>query len=157
MRPSLYLETSVISILAGRRPRDIIQLARYEQTLDWWENNAQKFELLISGYVLEEIARGDKLAANQRVNFVREIEVFPFDAQVEHLASLMLRYGALPKIAKLDALHVASATVFGVDYLMSWNCTHIANAVMRPIIERVCRNAGYEPSVIATPIELMEI
>jgi hypothetical protein len=68
----------------------------------------------------------------------------------------MLKLAALPQKAKADALHIAVATVHGMDYLLTWNCTHIANAIMRPKIESICRAAGYEPPVICTPPELVE-
>lgn len=63
---------------------------------------------------------------------------------------------ALSQKAKADALHIGIATVHGMDYLLTWNCTHIANAIMRPKIESICRAAGYEPPVICTPPELVE-
>ena len=63
---------------------------------------------------------------------------------------------AIPEKAKIDALHIAVATVHGMNYLLTWNCKHIANAVMRPKIEAMCRASGYEPPVICTPLELME-
>jgi hypothetical protein len=56
----------------------------------------------------------------------------------------------------VDALHIAVATVQGIEYLLTWNCTHIANAAMRPRIEAICRSLGYEPPTICTPQELME-
>ena len=63
---------------------------------------------------------------------------------------------AIPEQAEIDAYHIAVATVNGMDYLLTWNCTHIANAVMRPRVEAVCRGHGYEPPIICTPQELME-
>jgi hypothetical protein len=62
----------------------------------------------------------------------------------------------MPAKARLDALHVATAAVHGMDYLLSWNCKHIANAMLRSRIESICRTAGFEPPVICTPLELVE-
>ena len=61
-----------------------------------------------------------------------------------------------PAKAAVDALHIAVAVVMGMDYVLTWNCTHIANAVIRPKIEDACRQLGYDPPVICTPEELME-
>ena len=76
--------------------------------------------------------------------------------QVEPLAEKLLKGAALPAKAKADALHIAVAAAHGMDYLMTWNCKHIANATMRPKIESICRAAGFEPPIICTPLELME-
>ena len=72
------------------------------------------------------------------------------------VAARLLSGAALPEKAQADALHIAVAAVHGMDYLLTWNCKHIANAAMRPRIEAICRLAGYEPPVICTPLELME-
>lgn len=72
----------------------------------------------------------------------------------EELAAKLLEGAAFPQKAKADALHIAIATVHGMDYLLMSNCTHIADAIMRPRIESICRSAGYEPPVICTPPEL---
>lgn len=74
-----------------------------------------------------------------------------------YLGLILLAQSALPEKAKTDALHIAVATVHGIEYLLTWkNCRHIANAVMRPKIEDTRQTAGYEPPVICTPLELME-
>ena len=70
------------------------------------------------------------------------------------LAADLIRSGGMPENAKIDALHIAVAAVHGMDYLVSWNCRHIANATMRGRIEAICRNGGFEPPVICTPLEL---
>ena len=72
------------------------------------------------------------------------------------LAETLVRDVPLPRTAVEDALHVAIATVHGMDYLLTWNFRHIANAMMRYRIERVCRSLGYEPPIICTPQELLE-
>ena len=71
------------------------------------------------------------------------------------LAAKLVQRGAIPRKAAEDALHIAIAAAHGVDYLLTWNCRHIANATMRQAIEHVCREAGYEPPVICTPEELL--
>lgn len=71
-------------------------------------------------------------------------------------ANTLLRNRTLPPNARIDALHVAIAVVHGMDYLLTWNCRHIANAPIRGKIEAVCREAGMQPPIICTPEELLE-
>jgi hypothetical protein len=70
------------------------------------------------------------------------------------LAEALLREVPLPERAAADSLPIATAAVHGMKYLLTWNCTHIANVVLRPQIEAVCRAAGFEPPLICTPEEL---
>lgn len=72
------------------------------------------------------------------------------------LARLLVAGLAVPKEAAEDALHIAVAAVNGMDYLLTWNCRHIANARMRTRIADACVRAGYESPVICTPEELLE-
>ena len=103
---------------------------------------------------MREIADGAPDVASQRLDLVAELPILAVTIEAEHLAPLLLRAGGLAANAETDALHVAIATVHGMDYLLTWNCTHIANASIRRAIERQCRLSGYEPPVICTPQEL---
>lgn len=102
-----------------------------------------------------ECANGNADAAERRIAAIQGLPELDVSVQVESLARQLLAEAALPDKAKVDALHIAVATVHGIDYLLTWNCKHIANAVTRPKIELICRMAGYEPPVICTPLELM--
>ena len=122
-------------------------IAAHQQiTREWWDGRG-RFSLFISQVVFQEVNSGDEEAAARRLRFVEE---------VRKLAHELLSQKALPAQAAVDALHVAVAVVNGMDYLLTWNCTHIANAAVRSKIERVCRSLGYEPPVICTPEELLE-
>ena len=77
--------------------------------------------------------------------------------EVETFATQLLEKIPLPPKAKIDALHISVATINGIDYLLTWNCSHIANATLRPKIEALCREFGYEPPTICTPQELREV
>jgi hypothetical protein len=77
-------------------------------------------------------------------------------AEVDALSLALIKRHALPAIAEMDAFHVAIAAVNGIEYLLTWNCAHIANALTRPKIEATCRALGYEPPIICTPQELLE-
>ena len=112
-------------------------------------------ELVASRHVWVEAAAGDGQAANARLALLREVAELADSAAVDALASVLCQQNALPAKAYLDALHVAAAAVAGIEYLMTWNCTHIANAQMLPRIEAVCRQQGFEPPRIITPMELL--
>lgn len=156
MKPKVYIETSVPSYLAARRSQDVRVLAHQEMTIEWWENRRTHFELFISEFVLTEAALGDPTAAQKRLAVLDGITVLDATDEVRLLGSALIAQGPIPPQAVIDALHIAIAAVNGMEYLLTWNCTHIANAVMRPRIELVCRRQGYQPPVICTPLELME-
>ena len=130
--------------------------ANQEATRAWWEIARPKYELFISDMVVQEACGGDPEAAERRMAAIAELPELDVSEGVEALAARLLSGVAVPEKAKIDALHIAVATVHGMDYLLTWNCKHIANATIRPKIEAICRECGYEPPVICTPLELME-
>ena len=155
MKPRVYVETSVISYLPGRPSRDLVTAAHQEITRDWWEQRA-RFDLFVSQAVLAEAARGDPEAATRRLEALREAAVLPVTAEAADLAERLVQEHAMAAEAAIDAVHVAVAVVNGMDYLVTWNCAHIANAALRVKIEQTCRQAGLQAPVICTPEELMQ-
>lgn len=156
MPPRVYLETSVVSYLVGRLSRDVIVLGNQELTREWWASSRAEYDLFVSEVVLAEAAAGDADLARQRLQVAQDVPLLRVTEEAERLAPLLLRAAGLAANAATDALHMAVATVHGMDYLLSWNCTHIANATIRRAIEKQCRLSGYEPPVICTPQELAE-
>ena len=106
--------------------------------------------------MVSEASGGDEAAVRQRTTFLQAIPRLGITDAVGELAAKLVETGAIPRKATEDAFHIAVAAVHGVEYLLTWNCTHIANATLRQGIEGVCREAGYEPPVICTPEELMD-
>jgi predicted nucleic acid-binding protein len=156
MKPKVYIETSVLSYLTSRPSRDTVIAGNQTTTRGWWERRAD-FDLYISVFVIEESRIGDVRAAEARlqaISGVPEIEITP---DVALIAEGLLAQASLPAKARLDALHIAVAALGGMDYLLTWNCTHIANPAFRPKIEALIRSYGYEPPVICTPQELIEV
>lgn len=156
MKASVYVETTIPSYLTAWRSPELVMAANQEATRSWWELSRPRYELFISSIVVLEASGGDPEAAKRRVAAIEGLSELDVSDAVEVLAAQLLEGAALPSRAKTDALHIAVATVHGIDYLLTWNCRHIANAATRPKIEAVCRAAGYEPPVICTPLELME-
>lgn len=155
MKLKVYIETTIPSYLAARPSRDLIKAAQQQITREWWQTR-DRFDLLVSQLVIEESSGGDPDAAKERLEALAGVPVLRISEQATALASRLIEGVPLPDKAAADALHIAIAVVGGVDYLLTWNCKHIANAAMRHGIEAVCRTDGYEPPVICTPVELME-
>ncbi len=153
--PKVYLETTILSYLVARPSRDLVVAARQELTFDWWTRRRSEFELHCSELVIEEAELGNDEAARQRLALLEGVWVIQIDDEARALANSLLQAGCLPMTAKADALHIAIASVNAIEFLLTWNCRHIANAELRPNIERVCREQGYEPSLLCTPQELM--
>ena len=156
MKPRVYIETSVISYLTARPSNDFRAMSNQNVTLEWWELERPKFELVISEFVIAEASLGHPEAAQRRLAALAGLVVLQATQAVKALGRELVTRNALPAIAEIDALHVAIAAVNGVEYLLTWNCTHIANAHTRPKIEATCRALGYEPPIICTPQELTE-
>src|ERR1043165_3876562 len=149
MKPRLYIETSIVSYLTAYPSRDLVQAAHQQVTRDWWDTRAH-FELYVSQFVVDEASAGDPSAATKRLAALRDETVLDTTPDAEYLARELARVGDLPRKAIVDPFNIAVASVHGMDYLLSWNCRHIANATMRSRIENTCRSYGVEPPTICT-------
>ncbi len=153
MKPSVYIETTVPSYLTARPSVDVVRAAHQQITREWWARR-DEFDLFMSRVVVQECQAGDIQAAADRIAALAGIPLLEQKREVEDLAESLIREVPLPLKAASDALHIATAAVHGIQYLLTWNCTHIANVVLRPRIEAVCRAAGFEPPLICTPQQL---
>lgn len=154
MTAATYLDSNVISYLTAWPSRDVVTLAHQQVTRDWWDRQRHGFDLHISELVLFEIGRGDSSAAELRLAFVQGLPVLGITSEARVLADRIFRATTLPDKAAADALHVALAAINSMDYLLTWNCTHIANGVVLKIVNAICRESGYEPPIVCTPEEL---
>lgn len=145
----------MVSYLVALPSRDIVQAAHQQITREWWEQR-DRFDLFVSRPVLMEAARGDVNAAARRVAALQGIPVLSVSAEASDFADRLLRASVIPAKAEIDAVHVAVAVANGMDYLLTWNCTHIANARIRGKIEQTCRETGMHAPIICTPEELTE-
>jgi predicted nucleic acid-binding protein len=153
MKASVYVETTIPSYLTAWPSRDLVRAAHQQITREWWARR-EGFELFTSRLVIQECQAGDEEAAADRLAALTGIPLLEQGTDVAELAEALLREVPLPGKAAADALHIATAAAHGMLYLLTWNCTHIANAALRPRIEAVCRGAGFEPPLICTPEEL---
>ena len=155
MKPALYLETSIIGYLTSRFSRNLITEGRQQLTRERWLMERNRYEIFISPFVLDEAEAGDAEAAAERSEVLEGLPLIEPEEHADALAVQLMHEVPLPEKAAVDAAHIAIATVSGMDYLLTWNFKHIANAVLRDRIERVCRLSGYKPPVICTPEELL--
>ena len=156
MKSKLYLETTIPSYLTAWPSRDLIVAGHQQITKEWWRRRRGDFNLHISQLVLDEAADGDPQAAADRLTVLAGFTVLQLTDEARELTKELLRAAALPPKAATDAAHIALAATSGMNFLMTWNCTHINNAAMLSRIELVCSEAGYQCPVICSPEELME-
>ena len=157
MTRSAYLETTVIGYLAMRSSRDVRVAANQLSTREWWDDHRPDFEIFVSQFVLDECDQGDPSAAAERRLYLINIPVLDTNEEVEVLAGVISTELRIPPKARIDAFHISMAAVHGIQFLLTWNCKHIANPENRPKIERACRDRGIEPPLICTPFDLLEI
>ena len=155
MNETIYVETSILGYLTARSSRDLVVAANIELTRNWWESRRQDFTLYVSQAVLIETAQGDAEVAAQRLAIAREYPLLDLNQNVEALAAQFLGRSNLPSKAEVDAIHIAVAAVHGMDYLLTWNCKHIANAQIQRKLAEVSLDCGYQLPLICTPYELL--
>ena len=155
MKPKVYLETTIPSLLTAWPSRDLVLAADQQVTRTWWEKQRSKYDLVVSTLVLDEIKKGDSDAAAARLAALSDCQILTMDEAVAQLGEAIMRTRLIPVRAYNDALHVAAAARHGIDFLLTWNCRHLANATISEHVRMACRVAGYEPPVICTPHGLL--
>jgi predicted nucleic acid-binding protein len=157
MKPRVYIETTIVGHLSSRLPGDPVVVGQMLATRKWWAESQERFELCTSEIVVGEASRGDAQAAAERLEKIAALPLVPIVAAAVELAELLLSRSALPAKARIDAVHVAVAATNSIEYLLTWNCRHLANATLRARIEQTCRDFGFLPPLICTPLELDEV
>jgi predicted nucleic acid-binding protein len=152
---TVYIETSVISYLTSRPSGDVRVAAWQVITTQWWEQERSKYELFTSELAIAEAGGGDESAARKRLDRLKDIPALAIDDATRQLAARLIENGGVPSDAQADALHIATASVHGLDYLLTWNCRHIDNAATKPLIRSICAIVGYPCPEICTPLELL--
>ena len=156
MPESVFIETTIPSYYVARGSRDVVQIARQELTTSWWNDQRQQYDLYTSQVVLDEAARGESEMARKRLELLDEMPLLDVDEVVTALAKELVANSVIPEKAADDALHIACAGVHHMDYLLTWNCRHIANPHNQRQI-RACfsRHAIDDFPVICTPEEFV--
>lgn len=153
---TVYIETSIVSRAAARPSADPRIAFLQEQAREWWLIERPKFIVVTSQLVLDEGSLGDPVAAAERMSLLDGIPLIPVDARVERVANELIARSLMPAKARLDALHVAVAAVGGVQFLLTQNCRHIANAHTLPRVYKTLEELGFPNLLIYTPAEFGE-
>jgi hypothetical protein len=155
MPERVYIETTIPSYLASRPGRDLLQAARQRITHEWWAARRFQYDLCVSRIVLDEVSVGDSDAAQRRLSFLDHVPLLDLTTEVDSIASSIMQSGLLPPSAVRDAIHIAVSAVHAVDYLLTWNCRHIANATIIKELHGVVSSHGRELPVLCTPEQLL--
>ena len=151
----VYLETSFISLLVANPSRDLVTAANQQSTRDWWRLRRGEFLCVVSSEVVREASQGDSQEARKRLEAMSELSVLQLTAEAERLTRALLATGTLPPRAQTDAAHLAIAAAGKADYLLTWNCRHLANAQILRRLEAEAKRAGWKLPKVCTPPELM--
>jgi hypothetical protein len=155
MSESVYIETSILGYLTARPSRDLVVTANIEVTREWWDTRRDNFKLYSSQAVVKETSQGDTDIAAQRLKIIRDLELLTLTQTVLDLAEQFLGRSNLPAKADVDAVHIAAATIHSMDYLLTWNCKHIANAQIQRKLAEISLDFGYQLPILCTPYELL--
>ncbi len=153
---TVYIETSIISYLRSRPSAHVVTVARQVLTRRWWDHERGNYQLLTSQYVLDEVARGNEELAAERLAELSGIPLLDLPAEIPELADRLLGSAVLPANARLDALHISASAFHCLNYLLTWNCSHIANARLLPRLRAALQNLGYTLPAVCTPEEMLD-
>ena len=155
-KQKVYIETSVVSYLNARPSKNPITFGRQQLTHEWWKGRRVSFDVVVSELVFQEASAGDGEAAQKRLHFLEPLPSLKISEDAILLSEKLISNGPIPNEYGEDALHIAVCAVNGIDFLLTWNCKHLANAMHRQEIEKLVEIHGYACPVICTPAELME-
>ncbi|HEY0826575.1 MAG TPA: type II toxin-antitoxin system VapC family toxin, partial [Bacilli bacterium] len=147
----VYLETTIPSYLSARISRDIVVAAQQQITGDWLDDSASQYDLFISEAVLDECRAGDAIAAVKRLESIEHIPVLKISEDVVNLAFIYHKLLDIPDKAKVDAIHLAAAVSYEMDYLLTWNCKHLAHGEIRMKLHHYNAENGLHEPMIVTP------
>ncbi len=153
---TVYIETSIVSYLRQRPSSQVVMAARQLLTHQWWNDERTNYELVVSQYVIDEASAGDPTLAAERLQSLDGIPLLPLDPEIAAIANEIMSRAILPEKARTDALHIATVAHHRIQYLLTWNCRHIANARIIPRIHSVMNDLSIPIPVICTPEEMVD-
>ena len=154
-KPALYMETTIPSFMLAEPSRDLVANARQEITRDWWRRDHARFDVFISETVLDEAVLGDHAAAAKRRDFLAQFPRLMPNPEVKRLASLYIQQHIVPAEKPGDAVHLAFAAAYRIQFLCTWNFRHLANAVVLCRLRKLNEKRGLFTPQVCTPEELL--
>jgi hypothetical protein len=155
MDKSVYIESSVISYLTARPSRDLVVSAYQQITREWWQSELAKYQCFVSDFVIDEVSRGDQAAASERLKVIKTFKKIGLNETVLDLVKEYNRVLDIPSKAQLDLYHLAISVGNGMDFVLSWNFKHIANAYVREKLYEINSKLNLRTPTICTPEELI--
>lgn len=155
MKEIAYIETTIVSYLVARPSRDLVLSAHQQVTREWWENERVHYHCIASEEVAREAMLGDTGMAQARIKVLADVQIVGITDEVEAMAATFMSTGVLPPTMRPDATHLAAATLSGADYLLTWNCRHLANAHVLRRLQKEAERRGWQLPGVCTPLELM--
>jgi predicted nucleic acid-binding protein len=152
---TVYIETSIISYMRQKPSTQVVLAARQLLTHQWWNDERSNYQLVASQLVIDEASAGDPTLAAERLHLLAEIPLLPLDPVIADIADEIMSRAILPEKARTDALHIATVAHHRIQYLLTWNCRHIANARILPRIHDVLNDLSIPVPVICTPEEMV--
>lgn len=153
MHPKVYLETTVISYYTAEPSRDLVIAGRQESTREFWKQLFQTIDPYVSALVIQEARRGDAAYAKKRLEAIHAMPVLELTPDSQTLAQRLIDNHGIPQEYPEDALHIAIATMNGMDALVTWNFRHLNNPFTRTRVRRIIEQAGYQAPEICSPEE----
>lgn len=154
--PSAYIETTIPSYYVARPSVSVIQASRQASTRAWWDTGCSAFDLYTSREVIEEAELGDPKMARERLELLASAKRLELIEDVGVVAETFIKKGLIPTKAASDAIHIAVASVHGMDYLVTWNFKHIANPYIRDRLRKTVEELGFRLPVMCSPEELLQ-
>ncbi|MCU0858898.1 MAG: type II toxin-antitoxin system VapC family toxin [Pontiellaceae bacterium] len=155
MKPKVYIETSVVSYLTARASRDVVVAGHQQATQEFWQYLGVRFVPFVSALVIREAAKGDSSLAARRLSAIQDFPIIKNSDIAEELARKILQGKGIPEAYPEDALHIALAAISGMDFLVTWNFSHINNAFTRLLTRQIVENSGYVCPELVSPEELL--
>jgi len=152
---TVYVETSIISYLRQKPSTQVVLAARQLLTHQWWNDERTNYQLVASQFVIDEASAGNPALAAERLQLLAGIPLLPLDPAIADIADEIMSRAILPEKARTDALHIAAVAHHRIQYLLTWNCRHIANARILPRIHNVLNDLLLPVPVICTPEEMV--
>jgi predicted nucleic acid-binding protein len=154
--PSAYIETTIPSYYVSRTSLNLLQASRQASTRMWWDSGCSGFDLFTSLEVIDEAAEGEEEMACRRLDLLKKAARLEITDDVGSLADRLVVSGLVPSKAASDAIHIAVASVHGMDYLVTWNFKHIANPFTRERLRTLVGDSGFRLPVMCSPDELLQ-
>ena len=152
--PRVYIETTIPSFYHEIRT-DPEAVARKNWTQHWWDFKRESYGIFTSEAVLDELDRGNYPAKKDALSLLERVPVIPIEPPVLEIVETYVRRSVMPADPTGDALHLALTSYHSIDFLLTWNCAHLANANKFSHIRRVNTMLGLFVPSLVTPLELL--